>query len=263
MKMTNDQGITMKIFQWLVLSLLLLETNMIYSYDVLENHQQLMVVISQDWNEPHAILQRFEKITENERWTRIGESIPVMLGKAGLAWGIGLQPFPFDSIVPLKRESDLKSPAGIFSIGKAFGFSQIFDMKHLKIDYLQIDDGTEAVDDPLSQYYNCIVNCREVSCDWQSSEKMAEISLYELGIVVNHNYPTPQPGRGSAIFFHLWRNENSTTAGCTAMEYENLYKIVCWLDENKNPALIQMPQALYGELQEYWCLPSTELGLSF
>lgn len=87
---------------------------------------------------------------------------------------------------------------------------------------------------------------------------MAEIPLYKLGFVVNHNYPHPQLGGGSAIFFHLWRLESSGTAGCTAMEYENLNRVVCWLDRDKNPALIQLTKTLYDELQEYWSLPNSE-----
>lgn len=161
----------MKIFQLLAICILILGARMGYAQDVLKDHKQLLVVTSQDWNAVQARLQRYERITESEPWIPVGEKIPVVLGKTGLAWGIGLQPFPINRILPSKREGDMKSPAGIFSIGKAFGFSPISDMRHLKIDYLHIDDATEAVDDPLSQYYNCIVNRREVSCDWQSAEK--------------------------------------------------------------------------------------------
>ncbi len=99
-------------------------------------------------------------------------------------------------------------------------------MKHLNIDYIQIDDTTEAVDDPLSEHYNRIINRSKVNCDWQSSEKMAEIPLYKLGFVVKHNYLNPHPEGGSAIFFHLGRHGKSGTAGCTAMEYENLNRVL-------------------------------------
>jgi len=248
----------MKIFRGLICCLLLIGAVMGYSQDVLQDHQQLLVVTSQDWNTLQARLQRYERTAENGCWTPIGNRIPIVLGKTGLAWGIGLQPCPVNRTIPVKKEGDGKSPAGIFTIGPIFGFPQSSAMGHLRVEYLQIDEATEAVDDPSSVYYNCIVDNLKVPCDWNSSEKMAEISLYELGFVVNHNYPNPQPGKGSAIFFHLWPNENSGTAGCTAMERENLNQIVCWLDERKNPVLVQLPVALYNELKGYWELPNLE-----
>ncbi len=245
----------MKIFRWLACSVLLMEACIGYCQEVLKDHKQLLVVISSDWNEVRASLQRYERASKDESWTLVGERIPVVLGKAGLAWGLGLQPFPINKVIPLKREGDLKSPAGIFSIGTAFGFSPNSEMNHLKMDYIQVNDTIEAVDDSQSQHYNCIVNSHEVDCDWKSSEKMAEISLYKLGFVVNHNYPNPQFEAGSCIFFHIWRHENSGTAGCTVMTYENLNKVVCWLDADKNPALVQLPQTLYDELQKHWFFP--------
>ena len=73
--------------------------------------------------------------------------------------------------------------------------------------------------------------------------------LYEIGLVVNHNFPQPIPAKGSAIFFHIWRNCSSGTAGCTAMSYDNLERIIYWLDKVKNPVLIQLPYHVYSQLQ--------------
>lgn len=86
----------MKIFQWVIFCVLSLESSMGYSHDALRDHNQLIVVTSEDWNAIQASLQRYERQSENESWVLIGEQISVVLGKAGLAWGIGLQPFPID-----------------------------------------------------------------------------------------------------------------------------------------------------------------------
>jgi len=49
-------------------------------------------------------------------------SNPRELGRAGLAWGLGLHgnpPFPG----PIKREGDGRSPAGAFELSSAFGYA--------------------------------------------------------------------------------------------------------------------------------------------
>lgn len=68
--------------------------------------------------------------------------------------------------------------------------------------------------------------------------------LYELGLVVQHNMQPAVAGKGSAIFFHIWRTEGSPTLGCSAMSKQALTDIMIWLDPEKAPLLIQMPNAL-------------------
>lgn len=231
---------------------LLLSCQICYAQVDLTEHCQLLVVTTNDWESKQGSLQLFEKV-EGE-WVVASEVIPVVVGQKGMAWGIGFHALA--SNYALKAEGDLKAPAGIFSLGSAFGFSPNSEMVHLKVDYFPLSEFTEAVDDPQSLYYNCIVNSEEVVCDWNSSEKMRSIPLYKMGLVVNHNWPNPEPGKGSAIFLHIWRHDNSGTAGCTAMSEENLVKVLSWLDKVKNPVLIQLPLPTYSELQESWNLPA-------
>lgn len=222
--------------------------------EILAGHRQLLVVAADGWDGMQGTLQLYQRSGDASAWTSFGKAIPVVLGQRGLAWGIGLHPKSTE--VPYKAEGDQKSPAGIFSLGTAFGFASNSEMAHLKIDYLALDSYTEAVDDPRSRYYNCIVNSQTISPDWNSSEKMGAEPLYEIGFVVNHNFPSPQPGSGSAIFFHIWRNEQSGTAGCTAMAHEDLAAILTWLDSSENPVLVQLPRQAYDRLQSEWNLPS-------
>ena len=221
--------------------------------DILAGHHQLLVVTTEDWDHLQGCLQLYERKDDHSEWLLKEQGIPVVVGKTGLAWGIGLH--SRTNQVPTKAEGDSKSPAGIFSLGTAFGFASPVEMAQLKIDYLPLHDHIEAVDDPLSQYYNCIVDHRVVSVDWSSSEKMNAVSLYKIGMVVNHNYPNPQPGAGSAIFLHIWRNEHTGTAGCTAMSEQHLNRVLFWIDNSKNPVLVQLPIDIYREIQQEWNLP--------
>lgn len=221
--------------------------------DMLSGHSQLLIVTTADWNEVQGQLQMFERTNEGSTWTHHGDPFPVVVGQNGLAWGIGLHPKTIEK--PVKAEGDRKAPAGIFTLGRAFGFASSSEMSHLRMEYFQLDENTEAVDDPRSQYYNLIVKRNEVSPDWGSSEKMREIPLYALGAEINHNYPNPQPGAGSAIFFHIWRSNESGTWGCTAMDLSNLTTLISWLDSSQKPLLVQLPLQEYQSLQSAWSLP--------
>jgi L,D-peptidoglycan transpeptidase YkuD (ErfK/YbiS/YcfS/YnhG family) len=72
---------------------------------------------------------------------------------------------------------------------------------------------------------------------------MAEIPVYELGLVVHYNMPHPIPGAGSAIFMHIWTNEEKGTAGCTAMGLDSILYLLKWLDPTKHPLLVQTVQS--------------------
>ncbi len=139
----------------------------------------------------------------------------------------------------LKREGDGFSPAGIYKIGIAYG-RQISKLGPLKIKSQEITPGLEAIDDPKSLYYNQVVDRTYVqSPDWSSSEKMDQIDLYDIAVFVQYNWPHPIPNKGSALFLHRLRSKDQGTEGCTAMEYDNLIRLVQWLDSKQEPVLIQ------------------------
>lgn len=232
----------------------MITTNYCHSDDMLAGHHQLLIVTTNNWDEEQGEIQFYERTNDDSIWTRIGTPMPVVLGKRGLAWGIGLHPTTIEMSLK-KMEGDAKSPAGIFSLGSAFGFATNSKMNHLKIEYLHLDEFIEAVDDQLSYHYNHTVNNKEITIDWHSSEKMSKEPLYAIGLVINHNFPNPKAGMGSAIFFHIWEQEHFGTKGCTAMSRENLTTILSWLKRDKNPALVQLPLFKYNELQNDWSLP--------
>jgi D-alanyl-D-alanine dipeptidase/L,D-peptidoglycan transpeptidase YkuD (ErfK/YbiS/YcfS/YnhG family) len=230
---------------------------LVFAADPLTGHQQLMVVTTRHWDDIQGTLQLFERSDDRTPWTPASQLIPVVVGKTGLAWGIGLHPTQNNPLV--KVEGDRRSPAGLFALGTAFGFAPLSEMSHLKVDYLQLTPTIEAVDDPASLYYNCIVDSRLFTPDWKSSEKMHEISLYVMGFNIYHNFPNAKPGCGSAIFFHLWRNDHSGTGGCTATDLDHLSSILSWLDKKKAPVLAQLPLSAYCELENAWHLPTLSM----
>ena len=82
--------------------------------------RQLVLVTTADWNanQRHAAHLRARR----RRLARsVGRAVPVTIGRAGSAWGIGLHPAQPGE--PSKREGDGRAPAGVFRIGTAFGYA--------------------------------------------------------------------------------------------------------------------------------------------
>ena len=221
---------------------------------------QMILVVTDSLSSTKGYLYRFERENSNSNWNSVTIKIPVVLGKNGLAWGRGLHSLD-SSNVPLKKEGDGKSPAGVFTLSAVFGHALKTDMNNLKMPYMHITDMLECIDDTSSQYYNKIVLRNDVEkIDWNSSEKMQQYGIwYALGIVVDHNKNPEVKGAGSCIFLHNWSDSNETSAGCTEMAPANLKEIVYWLDSSKNPVLVQLTKKLYAEYKKQWKLPEIEI----
>jgi len=216
---------------------------------------QAVVVTTKDWAAIQGTAQLFERKNISSDWEVIGKSFPVVVGKNGMAWSDALNELPSDTgRLLMKTEGDGKSPAGIFNLSSVFGTIEKSDK--VKLPYTKLDKWTECVDDVKSSNYNRIVNRMQIgNFDWKSSEKMLEVGAqYDLGVFVEHN-SEKQAGGGSCIFLHIWKDETSGTAGCTAMARENMETILYWLDAKRNPVLIQLPLENYKKLQTSWKLP--------
>lgn len=197
---------------------------------------QLLVVTTDNWSTRHGSLQRYEK--QNKKWTQVGEPIDIILGRNGLGWGKGLHATPKDATI-IKREGDGKAPAGLFTLGHAFGYDETdFNMNFPYEVYKTTD---HCVDDSNSKWYNTIVDSTKVAKDYKSFEHMKmQNHLYKYGITVNHN-PEQIPMSGSCIFMHLKNKTGKGTAGCTAMKEDKIVSILKWLKEEKKPLLLQLP----------------------
>jgi L,D-peptidoglycan transpeptidase YkuD (ErfK/YbiS/YcfS/YnhG family) len=217
---------------------------------------QMILVIAANWNDLHTRMYLCEK--NNQQW-QVQKSFPAVCGKKGMAWGIGLYPEnPVENKQPVKKEGDLKSPVGVFQFGECMGYAPKLEVNP-NLEYQQLTESIQGVDDPVSQYYNQIVNTADftdgMKIDWKSYEKMKRTDdLYKWLMVIKHN-PNNIPGNGSLIFLHVWKNENSGTAGCTAVAEQNILEIFKWLDKGKNPVLVQLPAEIYQQNLMNWNLP--------
>lgn len=220
-----------------------------------EDGQQLVRVLSADWDASSGQLQRFER--SGDGWTEVGEPVAVSIGRSGSAWGVGLHPAQEGE---QKREGDGRSPAGLFAIGSAFGYAASAEFG---IGYLPMKAAHYCIDDPTSWLYNQIVDTREVGAlaVASSTEPMRRDvhldgdQVYRLGFVVEHN-PQASPNAGSCIFAHVWRGADQPTAGCTAMAEPAMKTLLGWFSKDHSPRFLLLPRSAYLEREQSWNLPS-------
>lgn len=223
------------------------------------NAGQLVVVTAPGWNSTEGELQRFER--EGMGWHPVGQAEPVSLGRNGLAWGQGRHAMPQRN-GPAKREGDGRSPAGVFDLPGAFGYGPT---GHSLMPYEAMDASDWCIDVDTSPFYNRIIDARQEgeTAVAGSSEPMRldlhnqDDVRYALGLKVAHN-PANVPGQGSCIFMHLWRAPGEATAGCTAMSDSTMLTLLSWLDPQRHPVLVLLPEAEYARLRGSWNLPALQ-----
>ncbi|MCB0746498.1 MAG: L,D-transpeptidase family protein [Ignavibacteriae bacterium] len=263
MKLKYNLKVTLKnIVQIIVLTILF--TNVFISANdeiaIPKSTKQILIVITDSITATKGLLYTLERDSSSLEWKQLNLPIKVVMGRNGLGWGNGIKNPYLPKNFPQKVEGDGRSPAGIFNLTSVFGYNAKEQMKDLKMPYIKVNEMTECIDDPTSKYYNQIVSKDKIEendkVDWSSSEKMSQAGIYyELGVVVDYNCNPIVKNSGSCIFLHNWADSNETMAGCTGMAPEKMKEIILWLDESKNPTLIQLTKRIYYDLIEQWNLP--------
>ncbi len=203
---------------------------------------RLVTVVTADWKATTGELRRWQR--DGAGWRAVGEPVPVVVGRSGLAW-------PAD-----KREGDGASPAGRFALGDATGYDAA--PPGVRLPYRRATLALRCVDDPRSTAYNTLAEAPDGGARWASDERMRrDDELYRYTIFVRHN-DARAPGRGSCIFLHVWRDARSPTVGCTAMALPALRALLLWADAATE--LVELPRDEYARRQRAWDLPAAALG---
>jgi len=217
--------------------------------------QQIMVVITSDWDSVKGTLYAFNR--RSNKWI-LAFSNPVVVGSKGLGLGEGVLPISISG-APVKKEGDNKAPAGVFSIGAAFGYADEANANWIKNPYIKAADTVICVDDAHSSYYNTLLKTDTVKSNWNSFEYMhRKDNYYKWGLFVNHNANPAVSGKGSCIFMHIWENGREGTEGCTAMQEAEMLKVLHWINARRSPLLIQLPKSEFFRLFKDWQFPGIQ-----
>jgi L,D-peptidoglycan transpeptidase YkuD (ErfK/YbiS/YcfS/YnhG family) len=182
---------------------------------------RLVLVVVPDMRSVAATVRRFERNAPGANWHEIGTAAPAVVGKAGLGWG---WTFAGDAEPgePVKREGDMRAPAGFYPLGRPFGLAPAGFPAYLRLQ----PEESFCVDDPGSPAYGAIVP-RAAAGRAASGEEMWKVPLYRYGLVVD--YPANRAAKGgSCVFVHVWRSPQSGTAGCVALAEDGVKALQAW-----------------------------------
>ncbi len=120
-----------------------------------------------------------------------------------------------------KREGDGRTPAGVHRI---IGCLYRPDRMTRPVDWaLPIGPSDLWSDDVRDPDYNLMVRAPHPF----GHEKLRRADpLYDLILLTDWNWPRAIKGRGSAIFLHRWRRPGFPTAGCVAVDPQDLLWII-------------------------------------
>jgi L,D-peptidoglycan transpeptidase YkuD (ErfK/YbiS/YcfS/YnhG family) len=209
---------------------------------------RLIVVTVPTLTSSAGTLRLFERRQSDARWSVVGAAEPVTLGSRGAAWGRAFRYLAADH-EPIKVEGDRRSPAGIYPIGRPFGFA------HSELaGYVRLRPDSVCVEDPSSPAYNTITS-RKVTGLAADVQTMGTIARFRRGLIID--YPTDAAHRaGSCIFIHIRKKDpTSGTAGCLNLPEDRVAALQKFANEHPT-ALALLPESALGRLGD--CLPSAE-----
>jgi L,D-peptidoglycan transpeptidase YkuD (ErfK/YbiS/YcfS/YnhG family) len=131
------------------------------------------------------------------------------LGKAGIGKKI--------------KEGDNITPKGTYKIIKIYYRKDRIKELVSQIKLIQIKKNMGWCDDPKSKKYNQLIY---LPTKYSHEKLYRRDNIYDLILVLNYNIKPIIKNKGSAIFIHIARKNYKKTAGCIALEKNNLIKLV-------------------------------------
>jgi len=185
----------------------------------LENVGQLLIVYNEKPKNFSAVFVALEK--RENKWIVKQQPIAAGIGKNGFA------------LPNQKIEGDGKSPTGIFKLGKLFSYEK---QTHTLLENKQTTEDDKWIDDVDSPDYNKHIVGPTNAKSYENL--LLNTDVYKYCMVIEYNTNPVVKEKGSAIFFHLSKKENSFTAGCVSIKEEYMKLMVNWLDPKQNPSII-------------------------
>lgn len=123
----------------------------------------------------------------------------------------------------IKREGDGGTPIGSFSLLYGYFRADRVQVPQTGLPFFRIQKSDGWCDASGNANYN-----RPVKLPYPAScEEMQRADhLYDICIVMDVNIWPRQRNAGSAIFFHLARNDYSPTEGCIALSKEDMIRLL-------------------------------------
>lgn len=144
-----------------------------------------------------------------------GKEYPCAIGRSGT--------IPADQ----KREGDGATPLGTFALRELWYRADRLPKPVCALETREITAEDGWSDDAASPNYN-----RHIKLPTTESHEalMLDAPVYDLIVPLGYNDAPPVAGKGSAIFLHVVRPEFTPTAGCVAMNKNDLLEMLAQVD---------------------------------
>jgi L,D-peptidoglycan transpeptidase YkuD (ErfK/YbiS/YcfS/YnhG family) len=126
-----------------------------------------------------------------------------------------------------KNEGDGKTPIGTYPLRRILYRADRLEKPetNLPVDILTPETGW--CEDPTHPDYNLQVTLpHPAACDHMTRDD----NLYDIVVILGQNDDPVVPGKGSAIFMHLAREDFTPTAGCVGLKKEDLLQVISLCD---------------------------------
>lgn len=122
-----------------------------------------------------------------------------------------------------KREGDGTTPAGCFELRQVLYRADRLAPPETIIPARALDPADGWCDDPGDKSYNRPVRLPHAA---RAEKLWRDDGQYDVIAVLGYNDGPAVPGRGSAIFLHVAKADNSATQGCVALALADLLAVL-------------------------------------
>ncbi|HUI12189.1 MAG TPA: L,D-transpeptidase family protein [Xanthobacteraceae bacterium] len=122
-----------------------------------------------------------------------------------------------------KREGDGGTPAGSFRPVRLWFRPDRLPRPRTLLPVRGIRPDDAWCEDPSDRRYN---HAFRRSANEPGDRLRRDDGLYDLIVEIDHNTRPRVPGRGSAVFIHVARDRLAPTAGCVALQRQELLQLV-------------------------------------
>ncbi len=123
-----------------------------------------------------------------------------------------------------KKEGDLKTPVGTFSLGDIYYRPDRIKKPISKLKTIIIKKNMGWCDDPKSEYYNKLIKIKK-NLKINYEKLFRKDNKYDCFILIEYNYRKTLRDKGSAIFLHLTKNY-LPTKGCIAISKKDFLILI-------------------------------------
>tara|TARA_Y100001970_G_C14230649_1_gene858426 strand:- start:1077 stop:1568 length:492 start_codon:yes stop_codon:yes gene_type:complete len=131
-------------------------------------------------------------------------------------------------ITNFKKEGDLATPKGIFSLGLLYFREDRNNLLKTKLKKRVIKKNMGWCDDVRSKKYNKEIN---FPFKYKAEKLYRKDKIYDIFINIKYNQSPVVKGKGSAIFLHLSNKKYNPTVGCIAIAKKDFLKILPFINK--------------------------------